>query len=716
MPKKRLRPFITRKGEINLNPGNPDSNGKLKSCLKSVNFVDSFKCVTFNYTVYVKEFASKKAVSSLLVKNRKRNRRERKAKSIQVHQYFPEIRNQEIHNLSKYKPSELEKAVLSLGLNYIPEPTPASKLTFLQEFDDFADNIRRRKRLVNIRNDPKIITSNVAEALNSIKKPVNISTGLDAPFKSTSPLEEYLASTRIALEKSLADLNPLEGADQSTRKNVLKAVKSLKSNSKIVIKPSDKNLGVCIMDYDFYVDECYRQLNDVSSYKKYDSPPDFKGIMTLLKRILFINNQLYSSENQLSKVATFLLQPLLTNTFKIGKFYILPKIHKSPIVGRPIVNCIDTITSFASRLLDKLLQPIMVTFGSYIKDSNQLVLQLSEIKFNRDVIFMSADIVNLYPSIDINAGIQELSEALKDSRTDNLKFILDLTRWTLEHNFLTFDKQIFKQIKGVAMGQSVAVAFACIYISMIEIKCLKKCHRLNSNFQYPVYFKRFIDDIFSVWKTTADAEFFISEMNNMHPNIKLTSSISASFSIFLDVQVYKGPQFSHSNFLDIALYQKPINKYQYIPYSSYHTKFIFKSFITSELNRYLVKCTNPLDFLNLRRLFFQRLTNRGYNKRFLENIFKHFPVSTGDLQKLRLARLASLQKSYFGFRDKSNKKIPLLYKSRYNPLHSAINLRQILEPVENCPILFDPDWTRLSNNKNPIVCYLNNKSLAKLLL
>jgi len=206
------------------------------------------------------------------------------------------------------------------------------------------------------------------------------------------------------------------------------------------------------------------------------------------------------------------------------------------------------------------------------------------------------------------------------------------------------------------MGQSVAVAFACIYISMIEIKCLNKCRRLNPDFQSPVYFKRFIDDIFSVWRTEADAKFFISEMNNMHPNIKLTFDVSSSFCIFLDVKVFKGPQFSHCNLLDIALYQKPINKYQYIPHFSYHTKFVFKSFITSELNRYLVKCTSPLDFLNLRRLSFQRLTNRGYSKHFLDNIYKHFPTNIETLRTLRLARLSCLKKSYSGFKMISNSK------------------------------------------------------------
>ena len=42
----------------------------------------------------------------------------------------------------------------------------------------------------------------------------------------------------------------------------LKALKNLKHNQAIVIKMSDKNLGLTIMDFEWYDAECLRQLSD----------------------------------------------------------------------------------------------------------------------------------------------------------------------------------------------------------------------------------------------------------------------------------------------------------------------------------------------------------------------------------------------------------------------------------------------------------------------
>jgi hypothetical protein len=55
----------------------------------------------------------------------------------------------------------------------------------------------------------------------------------------------------------------------------------------------------------------------------------------------------------------------------------------------------------------------MINFPSFIRDSNEMVLHLHRLKFESNVHFFTADVVNLYPSIDINAGLIELEEAMQ---------------------------------------------------------------------------------------------------------------------------------------------------------------------------------------------------------------------------------------------------------------------------------------------------------------
>ena len=86
------------------------------------------------------------------------------------------------------------------------------------------------------------------------------------------------------------------------------------------------------------------------------------------------------------------------------------------------------------------------------------------------------------------------------------------------------------------MGTKMAVAFAVIFMSHIGKQLLAA-----SPFK-PTLWKRFIDDIFSVW-TISEQEIndFVSFANNFHPTIKFKCEMSSERIVFLDTEVFKGP-------------------------------------------------------------------------------------------------------------------------------------------------------------------------------
>jgi hypothetical protein len=55
-------------------------------------------------------------------------------------------------------------------------------------------------------------------------------------------------------------------------KSQLSALSKLKKDKDIVIKPADKNLGLCIMDKSWYIDECKNILSNKDSYIQIDTP------------------------------------------------------------------------------------------------------------------------------------------------------------------------------------------------------------------------------------------------------------------------------------------------------------------------------------------------------------------------------------------------------------------------------------------------------------
>ena len=71
------------------------------------------------------------------------------------------------------------------------------------------------------------------------------------------------------------------------------------------------------------------------------------------------------------------------------------------------------------------------------------------------------------------------------------------------------------------MGTKMAVAFANIFMSAVETEIL------NLSNTKPLEWKRYIDDIFSLWRTERkEIDEFIALANRHHPSIKFTAEIS----------------------------------------------------------------------------------------------------------------------------------------------------------------------------------------------
>lgn len=112
----------------------------------------------------------------------------------------------------------------------------------------------------------------------------------------------------------------------------------------------------------------------------------------------------------------------------------------------------------------------------------------------------------------------------------------------------------------------------------------------------PLLYYRYIDDIFTtVFKSKQDANIYIDVLNSLRSYIKFEYTIGDSIN-FLDTTISKSNRFKHYALLDTTLYQKPMNKYLYLPPFSFHRRSVFSSYITSEIKRYCILCSNIHDF------------------------------------------------------------------------------------------------------------------------
>jgi len=174
------------------------------------------------------------------------------------------------------------------------------------------------------------------------------------------------------------------------------------------------------------------------------------------------------------------------------------------------------------------------------------------------VIVISTRAVFLRVSEGIKAVCEAYDKFHNNSPPIPTHYLREILSLILKENSFQFNGRNYLQIYGTAMGTKMAVAFANIFMSKIETQILSK------TVKKPTVWKRYIDDIFSLWDASkTDIERFIEQANSYHSTTKFTIEISNTETTFLDTVIYKGERFREQSILDIKTDFKPTETFQY---------------------------------------------------------------------------------------------------------------------------------------------------------
>ena len=555
------------------------------------------------------------------------------------------------HNFSNYQLSHSENYLLSLGLNFRPTPRAIPIHILKKQIDVFSRSVRLKHFFSDKNHDTAFYHHKLF-----------VHSDWNPPI-----CPPYIEVPLLALRHELCSLSPRPHTSNLSRSELL-TLSKLQSNRSILVLPSDKNLGPTIVTSDWYKRELVRLLNDDHFYNKVDVVP----YTTIRDKLLLILKRYGSSIGD--KVVKYILQ--FVSNHSPAKFKILPKVHKTPLVGRPIVASTRYITTPASRFVDYCLSPLLPSLPSYLKDSTQLINELVDCKVSKDCYLVTADVISLYTNIPIPDCLVAIDMFCRANDVPYTALITELSRLVLTNNFFEANGVLYHQLWGLAMGTPLAVSAAVIYMAKLEERLLQT--------EGLVFYKRFIDDIFFIWDGTyIELLDFLRKLNNLAPTIKLTSTISREKVVFLDMVV------AHENGRLITQpYQKPLNRYLYLPYTSYHPTHAKKSFIKAELLRYVRLSSKKYDFLQVKEKFFIRLRNRGYPVWFLIPIFED--VKYESRSKLLKPRA----------RDTCALKPHIFFKTYRNPLFDGVNLKDIF-------------LSNIGNNFDVTVCFKGTPPLSE---
>ena len=157
---------------------------------------------------------------------------------------------------------------------------------------------------------------------------------------------------------------------------------------------------------------------------------------------------------------------------------------------------------------------------------------------NSNLFMVSIDVDSLFNNDPLDETIKIcIDELFKSEMTVsglNKKEMFEMLSLTLKESIILFDNKYYSQIDGVAMGSPLGPTLANIFLCYHESNWLKDCPK---DFK-PVYYKRYVDDIFVLFNKPKHAQFFLEYMNKKHKNMKFSieTEINGSLS-FLNVKI-----------------------------------------------------------------------------------------------------------------------------------------------------------------------------------
>ena len=600
-----------------------------------------------------------------------------------------------VHTLGDVQLSFEQRTLLAKGLRYVPVPTRRS---IVRQQQDFMTGVRRLHRSIRL--------AHAFKDQASTRSPFHIKNEAYTPVNEIlDPALDRALERAGELSKDTVRETVLHYPRSNLTRSDVSAIRSLRTMP-IVIRPADKNLGVTAMSLDWYNAEVQRQLSSDAycrvSNNGYSNA--LKFTRALLRKLIGTpgKNTKFSrlAESIDPKLPSFLrrfLDPKSKDKPKIPRFYLLPKLHKTPPKGRPIVASLQWITTPASKALDYLLQPLVTNVAERVlKDTRQLVNIIERLDVAPDAILFTADVESLYTNIpreDCNKAITywmrkaqqrgQMSKDLpwwKDSLDIDtvISFLHQLTNLVFTRNFFTsgFDDNgdaiVYRQQDGMAMGTQCAPPEANLYMAFKEDVDYDIPARLADGHELQLWL-RYIDDVVGIWLgTPASLRAFLNDLNGRtrHGNIRLTHEVSDSAVDFMDLHIYKGPRFQASGRLDLRVHRKRLNRYLYLPWTSAHPKAQKRAFLKGELIRFIRNSSDFEAYLNDLGLFARALRARGYPSAFIRDCFK--TVTYSDRPKYLKPSTSKTDNS------KPHQVTPFVLVSPHTPLSQRVGQRSVL--------------------------------------
>jgi hypothetical protein len=254
---------------------------------------------------------------------------------------------------------------------------------------------------------------------------------------------------------------------------------------------------------------------------------------------------------------------------------------------------------------------------------------------NQNLRFATFDVTALYPSIDLEWGLNSLKQFLKtfcsEFQPEVKRLVLVLACFILTHCYISCPEvsaNPFLQMIGTAMDTSFAVVYANSHLIFVEtniVYSLIACYSL---------YDRFFDDGICLWHgSDEDFQTFSQAFNTVDPSIKFIWSKLSKLANFLNLSMVIS-----RDSIQYEVFSKPGNAYAHLQYGSFHVRNSFGAWIKALLATALTHSSSYSRWSSSRcQLLFTKLRQRCYRASFLSSEFAK--VSWSDSSKMLVPKI-----------------------------------------------------------------------------
>ncbi len=158
-----------------------------------------------------------------------------------------------------------------------------------------------------------------------------------------------------------------------------------------------------------------------------------------------------------------------------------------------------------------------------------------------------------------------------------IRHLDQMLHFILKRNYFEFNNEFYLQTMGTAIGTSFAPNYANIFMSISESKMLTTAPEGLK----PLFWIRYIDDIFSIWTHDINKlKNFYNHMNSIHETIKFEMSYSMERIAFLDTMTIL-----KKDSISTTIYKKPTDICSLLHAQSFHPNNCKKGIIYSQALR-----------------------------------------------------------------------------------------------------------------------------------